>query len=236
MNKPSTQEEIAKKKAKRSNFIYTSLGLTILVGYKTMSANGVTDNHIIAFIIMATVFWGATIIYIYFTPLEKKESTENIIQSSKIKPNIDLGEPIKQTIEDKINDDIKVKIKSKISTLFNFIKQKNKDIISNKKTTRTILLSSTILLVILFITNPSISDFKGYCEFDIPIKDAESKYISRYEYHHHNSIASSRTYARTSYWLIFSIYEVKIKKDNYKDYDEERYKYIGIFNSFYKIQ
>ncbi len=96
---------------------------------------------------------------------------------------------------------------------------------------RRIYIGSGIISIILFITNPSINDFKGYCEFDVEIGSSEANYIENQKEYEDNPDVQTRTYARTSYWLIFSVYQVKVRVS---DGTQKKITYIGAFNTFFK--
>jgi hypothetical protein len=97
-------------------------------------------------------------------------------------------------------------MKTKLSLIKDFFN-------ANKK---KIYIGLGAIAVLLYLTNPSMADFKSYTDFDIPIKSDES-----------------RTYARTGYWLIFSKYTVRINDYYGSTWERE---YWGYFNTFQKIE
>ena len=89
-----------------------------------------------------------------------------------------------------------------------------------------ILIGLTIIVLILFITNPSPTDFKRFAEFK------EGPTIEAFKYEVHKSAYKLLT-DRKGYYLFFSTYEYKyfeigkLKKTG---------RFIGILNSFYELQ
>ena len=81
---------------------------------------------------------------------------------------------------------------------------------------RKILIGIGIVSLILWITNPSISSYKNHIQFN------------------YRQVGASE---RTSYWLLFSIYETKFYSPSVEeDFFVTGITYLGIAGNFFKLQ
>jgi len=94
--------------------------------------------------------------------------------------------------------------------------------LSNNST--KIAIGLVVILSILGLTNPSLSSFKSYADVRHPIVEGEM------------DSGIKRAYARTSYYLVFSKFQVVITDNNYNDGTLfEKHTFIGIFNNFFEV-
>lgn len=90
---------------------------------------------------------------------------------------------------------------------------------------RKILIVVAILLIVLFITNPSQTSFTNF----LNAKGIGTKYTTLNDTWHTQLRVS---YGRSAYFGIFSIYEYRA----YSQYTSHNTTYLGIFGNFFKLK
>jgi hypothetical protein len=230
-------KQISQKSKDRGQLLSVALMISLIALFSIKDYTNSSDERI-AILVLIGLFWVTILGYLYMRPVNEEEQIKKEQQNKELQDQAEETNRLRIEAEERHKREETVRIakekilKKKPPVVMPFIKSrfaaiKGKITVLNPQQKKRLYIGLGVVVVLLYITNPSMADFKSYVDYDIPKSNYESREQSDdFEF-------KERVYVRTGYYFIFSVYKVRATNDSQ---DKRTSKYIGIFNNFFPLK